>query len=95
MKKQMIALMAFFLWTLTGCSELPDPRPMFHPVKPPLHKIKKCGTLKYEKKAGKVILDYRQAKCLSKALKQCGQDRKLLIIANRTNTEQMEAYGAD
>jgi len=75
------------LLILTGCSSI---TPKMHPVKPKLHDIKKCGRLKYERKNGNVILDYKAAKCLSEALTQCGQDRRVLISANKANVEQME-----
>lgn len=54
------------------------------------HKIKPCGTFRYERQGDQLILDYRVARCLKRAMRECAEDRKKLIIANRANVRQME-----
>ena len=81
--------MVIIVWILTGCSEA-TLSPTLTPIKPKIHTIKKCGKLKYERRGQRVILDYRTAKCLKTALQQCGQDRRVLIAANKGMTDQIK-----
>lgn len=64
--------------------------PKFYPVVPKLHKIKGCGRFKWEKKNGKLILDYKKAQCLYINMRRCAEDRAKLIEANKANVGQMK-----
>ena len=78
---------------LTGCGNPGIPR--LRPIKVHVHNIKPCGTFTYERKKQKLILNYKKALCLRRALKQCAEDRKKLIIANEENVKQMEALNEE
>jgi len=73
---------------LTGCGS-PE-MPKLQPVRVKPHKIKPCGTFRYERQGDRLILDYRAARCLKRAMTRCAEDRKKLIVANRANVRQME-----
>jgi hypothetical protein len=77
------------LLNMTGCSNK-IVTPNIKPVKYIPAKLKKCGTLKYEKQGNKLILDYKVAKCLHNNLIQCCKDKKALYIANKANIKNIE-----
>ena len=80
------------LLILTGCGS--PALPTLHPVRVTPHKIQPCGTFRYERQGDRLILDYRVARCLKRAMRQCAEDRKKLIVANRANVRQMETLNA-
>ena len=80
------------LLILTGCGS--PGLPALRPVSVTVHKIRPCGMFRYERRGGKLILDYKVARCLKRAMRQCAEDRKKLIVANRANVRQIEALNA-
>ena len=92
MQTTLTATLLLGLSILTGCGS--PTLPTLHPVRVTPHKIKPCGTFSYERRGGKLVLDYKVARCLKRAMRQCAEDRKKLIVANRANVRQMEALDA-
>jgi hypothetical protein len=77
------------LLSMTGCSSKAV-IPKIKPIKYTPSRLKKCGTLKYERQGDQLILDYKVAKCLHNNLIQCCKDKKALQIANEANVKSIE-----
>ena len=72
---------------LTSCGK---PTPKIEPRLYKVHKLKKCGKLKYERQGDKLILDYKVARCLKNNLVLCCRDKKALEVCNNTNIEYIK-----
>ena len=85
-----IAIIAAASLILTGCSGRAV-TPQLKPVRVKVHKIHPCGKFRWERRGGDLILDYKVARCLHRAMRQCAEDRRRLMVANEANIKQMEA----
>ena len=74
---------------LIGCGSTVYPE--LKPVEVQVHDIKPCGPIKYERRGDTIIFNRKDADCIIRGAKQCAEDRKELIVANKANVRQMKA----